>query len=532
MFLTPKAGITNALRFDITTSGGGGEQQLNGPALTTGTWYHLAVVVSGNTGTLYVNGAAVATNTGMTVHPASLGSTTLNYLGKSQFSSDPAFKGTIDDFRIYNRALSAAEISALVKPAVVTAAAASPSPVAATLTALSVLAAHQTVGESGLTYTWATTGAPPAAVNFSVNGSNAAKSTSATFAKAGTYNFLVTISDPLGNSTTSSVSVIVQQTPQSVSISPATANINAGSTQQFTLIAQDQFGKAYAVTDPSVSWHLNGLGSLGPSSGLYTPPYASDSATVQATYGTFSITPATVMFSGQAQWNAANSASWNANGSWNSMRGSIIAAPGTRGILGDTLLFAVATGPVARLDGANPTLAGITFNNAVTSYTIAQGSGGGLTLQGSNGATVSVLAGSHAISAPVHLTDNTTVNAAAASTLTVTGATDGGGSLTKTGGGTLLLNATNSFTGGLIVQAGTVQVATASALRDGTNLTVGDASSLTNPPVAAPTAILAAFPGTNQDAQVRDAVFSKWATDIRRPAFFAAAYGIRNQTVV
>ena len=54
-------------------------------------------------------------------------------------------------------------------------------------------------------------------------------------------------------------------------------------------------------------------------------------------------------------------------------RGSTVAAPGTRGIAGDTVLFAAATGPMARLDGANPTLAGITFNNAATSYTIAQG---------------------------------------------------------------------------------------------------------------------------------------------------------------
>ena len=406
MFLTPDAGTTNALRFAITTSGGGGEQQLNGPALTTGTWYQLAVVLSGNTGTLYVNGAAVATNTSMTLHPSSLGSTTQNYLGKSQFSSDPAFKGTIDDFRIYNRALSSTEISALAKPSVITAAASNKSPVTGISTTLSVLGTDQSLGESTLIYTWAITGTPPAAVNFSVNGGNAAKSTIATFTKAGTYNFQVTISDPLGNSTTSIVSVTVQQTPQSASISPATASITVGGAQQFALIGQDQFGQAYNITDPSVRWQLAGLGSLGPSSGLYAPPYAAGSSMVQASYGAFTISPATVTVFGQAQWNPSASAAWNAGGSWkDSISGSTIAAPGTgtRSTIGDTVLFASAIGPVARLDGASPTLAGITFNNASTSYSIIQGLGGSLILQGGNGATISVLAGSHTISAPVHL---------------------------------------------------------------------------------------------------------------------------------
>ncbi len=474
MFLTPDAGTTNALRFAITTSGGGGEQQLNGPTLTTGTWYHLAVVLSGNTGTLYVNGAAVATNTGMTLHPSSLGSTTLNYLGKSQFSSDPSFKGTIDDFRIYSRALSATEISALAKPNVVTAAASSASPVTGVSTTLSVLGTDQSLGESALTYTWATTGTPPAAVSFSVNGTNAAKSAVATFTNAGTYGFQVTISDALGNSTTSSLSVTVQHMPQSASISPATASISAGDSQQFTLMGQDQFGQGYTITDPSVSWQLTGPGSLSGSSGLYTPPYAAALATIQGTYGTFVISPATVTVSGQAQWNASADAAWNAGGSWkDSVTGSPIAAPGTRSIAGDTLLFASATGPVARLDGANPVLAGITFNNAATSYTIAQGAGGSLTMQGGNGATVSVLAGSHTISAPVHLASGTTINLAAATILTVSGSIDGSARLTKTGGGTIYLSGTNSYAGGTVVSAGTLVVSTASALPYGSSLCVG-----------------------------------------------------------
>ncbi len=491
MMLTPDAGTTNALRFAITTSGGNGEQQLNGPVLTAGTWYHIAVVLSGNTGTLYVNGAAVATNTSMTLHPSSLGSTTHNYLGKSQFS-DPAFLGTIDDFRIYSRALSASEILALAKPTVVTAPAASPSPVTTTSTALSVLGTDQSLGEAALTYTWTTTGTPPAAVNFSVNGNSAAKSTIATFTKAGTYNFLVTISDRPGNSTTSSVSVTVQHTPQSAAISPAAANITAGGTQQFTLVGQDQFGQAYTITDP-VSWQLSGPGSLGGSNGLYTPPYSAVSASVQASYSNFAISPATVTVTGQAQWGSAISSTWN-NGAWkDSISGSTIAAPGTRGILGDTVLFASVLGSTVSLSGANPTLAGFTFNNATTSYTIAQGNSGNLTLQ--SGASVAVQAGNHAISAPLTLSGGTTFDTAAGDTLTVSGAISGAGSLTKTNGGTLVLSGVNGYQGGTAISAGTLVVTKASGLPDGGNLTVGSWTS------GSPVAIAAATVSQSPKAQ-------------------------------
>ena len=111
MFLAPVSG-GNTVRYAITTSAGAGEQRIDGPILSAGAWHHVAVTVSGNTGILFVDGVGVGTNASMTLKPSSLGSTTLNYIGKSQFA-DPYFNGRVDDFRIYNVALSSAQVVAL-----------------------------------------------------------------------------------------------------------------------------------------------------------------------------------------------------------------------------------------------------------------------------------------------------------------------------------------------------------------------------------------------------------------------------------
>jgi hypothetical protein len=90
------------------------EDRVDGDAaLTTGAWQHIAVVVGPEGGVLYVNGVKVGTNSSMTLRPADLGSMPDNYIGRSQFTKDPYLDGNIDDFRVYNRALSADEIKTL-----------------------------------------------------------------------------------------------------------------------------------------------------------------------------------------------------------------------------------------------------------------------------------------------------------------------------------------------------------------------------------------------------------------------------------
>jgi glucose/arabinose dehydrogenase/PKD repeat protein len=118
MFLTPNAGGADGLRYAITTTGGGaGEQQINAAAqqeLPTDGWQHVAVTLSGTTGTLYLNGEPVGTNDNITLSPSDLGATEQNWIGDSQWVADPLINAAVDDFHIFDHALTEAEIQSLM----------------------------------------------------------------------------------------------------------------------------------------------------------------------------------------------------------------------------------------------------------------------------------------------------------------------------------------------------------------------------------------------------------------------------------
>jgi hypothetical protein len=169
-------------------------------------------------------------------------------------------------------------------PTIAIAAAASPRLVAGTSTTLSVLGADDG-GEPNLTYTWSTIGTPPAPVEYSANGTNAAKSTLVTFSAAGDYSFVVTLTDADGATATSSVDVLVVSTAASVKINPASSTVGRGQTVQFSAAVYDQFG-AWLASQPTFNWSTAGnVGSID-SSGLYTAPDAGNgTVAVLATAG-------------------------------------------------------------------------------------------------------------------------------------------------------------------------------------------------------------------------------------------------------
>ncbi|CAB3696164.1 LamG-like jellyroll fold domain-containing protein [Paraburkholderia rhynchosiae] len=115
LFLTPKSS-SGLMRFAITTNGGHGERAINGNvALPTGQWAHVAVTLSGTTATLYLNGNVIGGSTDMVFAPWRVGPAAQNWIGRSQYSGDPYFHGSIDDFRIYRGAMSTDQITALVQ---------------------------------------------------------------------------------------------------------------------------------------------------------------------------------------------------------------------------------------------------------------------------------------------------------------------------------------------------------------------------------------------------------------------------------
>lgn len=106
MYLTPRAS-SGKMRFAIKN--GGTEQTLAANALPYFQWAHVAVTIGSSGVKIYTNGVLSAQSTTVTIRPNDF-KPVLNYLARSQ-STDPLFNGNIDDFRIYNYALSDSEIA-------------------------------------------------------------------------------------------------------------------------------------------------------------------------------------------------------------------------------------------------------------------------------------------------------------------------------------------------------------------------------------------------------------------------------------
>jgi len=94
-------------------------QTVGGPvALAAGTWKHVAVAVRGGDAltpgrlSLYVDGALVSSNPMLTLKPGDIASVS-GFIGRSSSASGQQFRGTIKDFRIYAKELTASQVLAL-----------------------------------------------------------------------------------------------------------------------------------------------------------------------------------------------------------------------------------------------------------------------------------------------------------------------------------------------------------------------------------------------------------------------------------
>lgn len=76
--------------------------------LANGQWHHVLAEFDGTTRSIYVDGSSVASDSPGSIHNMSANNVTIGVTNSNEF-----FSGSIDDVRVYNRALSATEIQTL-----------------------------------------------------------------------------------------------------------------------------------------------------------------------------------------------------------------------------------------------------------------------------------------------------------------------------------------------------------------------------------------------------------------------------------
>jgi regulation of enolase protein 1 (concanavalin A-like superfamily) len=203
----------NTLNYDWNNGSNATYGWSSGLTVPNQKWTFVALVISPSNATLYMQplGGAMSSATNNVANVAQNFGNAATWFGMDT-GAGRQLNGSMDDVRIYNVSLTAAQISAIANeaPTVAAAASANPNPVSGTTANLSVLGASD-FGENYLTYTWSATSVPSGvtAPTFSANGTNAAKNTTVSLSGAGSYTFQATVSDVGGRTATSSVNVTV-----------------------------------------------------------------------------------------------------------------------------------------------------------------------------------------------------------------------------------------------------------------------------------------------------------------------------------
>jgi autotransporter-associated beta strand protein len=191
-----------------------------------------------------------------------------------------------------------------------------------------------------------------------------------------------------------------------------------------------------------------------------------------------------------ATWTNGNGGQWGTASNWTGRPLTTVAS----------LVFAGSTNGTATvtLDG-NQTASSLQFgdSSAAGRYVISAGTGGALTLGNTtDGASISVASGTQSISATVVLEASLAVTNSAETALLFSGNISQGTGVTAalnlSGGGTLILSGTNSFSGGAAVDGGRLVVQHPYSLPDGTALTIGNSIAFASPVAGAAVAPQAA----------------------------------------
>ena len=268
------------------------------------------------------------------------------------------------------------------------------------------------------------------------------------------FTFRVTDSEgSVSSAATVSITVINAPpvaNPQSVEVTPniakaitLTGSDNCNDTLTYTVLTQPVNG-VLSGTAPSVT---------------YTPASnytGADSFTFKVNDGTQdSVSPAivTVNVVQWQSWTNIASGNWSVGGNW---AGGT--APSAGGGADHQLFFNTGGYSGASVNNLSGTfqLNRLTFGSSLPAVTL---SGNELALTNQAAISPQLLqnsANAVVLSTPLGLNANTTIEGAGAGTVSLSGVIGGAGSLTKTVGGTLTLSSANTFSGGLAVNAGTL----------------------------------------------------------------------------
>ena len=269
-----------------------------------------------------------------------------------------------------------------------------------------------------------------------------------------------------------------------------------------SMLNGDQFAKQFGPSD----WFLltiSGLNSSGSSVGSVNY-YLASSGTITTKWQTVNLSSLSLATSLEFDLHSSDTGLYGMNtpayfamddlvlspassatgGSWiNPQGGTWGSGPNWSGgslPSGGALVFAGSTSgtAVVTLDG-NQAASALQFgdSSAISSYLITAGSGGALTLGTSAGASITVVSGTHTISAPITLAGSVAITPAANTQLTISGNIDESPinsdySLNLSGPGTLILSGSNSYTNGTTVNGGTLYVTDTNAISEETSLTV------------------------------------------------------------
>jgi hypothetical protein len=270
------------------TLGGAGAAAFGSGALPVNTWTHLAVTYDGSTIRVFVNGSQVGSQAATGAITSS--TSQLQIGGDSVFSQ--YFKGSIDDVRVYNAALTAAQVQTdMATPVGSGGGSDTQAPSApGTLSASAVSSSQVNLSWGAATDNVGVTGyrvercqgagcssfaqvATPAGTSFNDSGLSASTS----------YSYRVRAVDAAGNlGPYSNTATAVTAPASGLLVSPRNMALTPGQTQQYTVTAS-------GGGSPAVTWSVDGVDggsdSVGAitSAGVYTAPSTAGAHTITAT---------------------------------------------------------------------------------------------------------------------------------------------------------------------------------------------------------------------------------------------------------